>query len=192
MYIFWTQGVSGDFATASNWTPAAVPGPADDAIIIGLPETYTVTSSINETVDSLDILNAELFITGTSSFTIANRGVNDGTIAVDSGSALNVGTSGESTTLTNLGNIDAHGQLLVAGDVSLQGRGKVTLSDGTISSSVSGAATTRPHASAPDRYRSGDQAARRTPVCSAQAHGRSWSSFWTGQPFTSLTRISAR
>jgi hypothetical protein len=27
---------------------------------------------------------------------------------------------------------------------------------------VSGAATTRPHASAPDRYRSGDQAARRT------------------------------
>ena len=142
MYIFWTQGVSGDFATASNWTPAAVPGPADDAIIIGLPETYTVTSSINETVDSLDILNAELFITGTSSFTIANRGVNDGTIAVDSGSALNVGTSGESTTLTNLGNIDAHGQLLVAGDVSLQGRGKVTLSDGTISSSPSATLST--------------------------------------------------
>jgi hypothetical protein len=42
------------------------------------------------------------------------------------------------------------------------------------------------------RHRSGDQAARRTLDCSAQAHGRSSSSFWAGQPLTSLARISAR
>ena len=33
MLISWKQGASGDFATASNWNPAAVPGPGDDAII---------------------------------------------------------------------------------------------------------------------------------------------------------------
>ena len=42
------------------------------------------------------------------------------------------------------------------------------------------------------RHRCGDQAARRTLDCSAQAHGRSSSSFWAGQPLTSLARISAR
>jgi hypothetical protein len=46
--------------------------------------------------------------------------------------------------------------------------------------------------SSADRHRSGDQAARRTLVCSAQAHGRSSSIFWAGQPLTSLARISAR
>jgi len=38
----------------------------------------------------------------------------------------------------------------------------------------------------------GDQAARRTLVLSGQAHGRSSSSFWAGQPLTSLARMSAR
>ena len=42
------------------------------------------------------------------------------------------------------------------------------------------------------RHRSGDQAARRTLVCSAQAHGSNSSSFWAGQPLTSLARMSAR
>ena len=42
-----------------------VPGPADDAIF-AVPGTYTVTSSINETVDSLSVLDsaATLYITG--------------------------------------------------------------------------------------------------------------------------------
>jgi hypothetical protein len=88
--ISWRFGVSGDFATASNWSSAAIPGPADDATIAARG-TYTVTSSINETVDSLSILDraATLFITGASSFSTTN-GVNDGTIIVDN-SALNIG-----------------------------------------------------------------------------------------------------
>ena len=141
MYILWTHGVSGDFATTSNWTPAAVPGLADEAIIIGLPRAYTVTSSINETVDSLTIANATLFITGASGFTTTNGGFNGGIILVDNASALNVGTTDESTTLVNLGNIElgsaATGQLVVAGDVSLQGHGKVTLLDGSITTNGS-------------------------------------------------------
>jgi hypothetical protein len=90
MNVSWKLGVSGDFATASNWNPAAVPGPTDDATIAARG-IYTVTSSINEIVDSLNILDrsATLFITGASSFSTTNA-VNDGTIIVD-GSALNIG-----------------------------------------------------------------------------------------------------
>jgi hypothetical protein len=135
MLISWKQkGVSGDFATASNWDPAAVPALGDDATI-GAKGTYTVTSSVDETVDSLTIAKTKptLFITGASTFTTTNGGVNDGTILVDNASVLNVGTTGQSTTLTNLGQIElgsaANAELLLAGDVSLQGNGKVTLSD---------------------------------------------------------------
>ena len=86
MLISWTQGLSGDFATASNWNPAAVPGPGDDATI-GAKGTYTVTSSVDETVNSLTIAkkSATFFTTGASDFTMTWGGVNDGTITIDSG-----------------------------------------------------------------------------------------------------------
>jgi hypothetical protein len=88
--VSWKFGVSGDFATASNWSPAAVPGPADD-VTIGTKRTYTVTSSANETIDSLTITDkhATLLITGQSVFSTSS-GVNDGTITVDSGSNLSI------------------------------------------------------------------------------------------------------
>ena len=130
MLISWRQGVSGDFATASNWNPAAVPGPADDARI-GAKGTYTVTSSINETVDSLTIAKQSitLLIAG-GTFTTTNGGVNDGTVTVDTGSAFDVGTTGGSSTLTNLANVDLNATAFVFnGDASLEGNGKVTLSD---------------------------------------------------------------
>ena len=106
--------------------------------IIGTRGTYTVTSSIAETVDSLIIgkPHATLFITGASSFMTTNGGINDGTIFIDNDSALNLGTTDESTTLTNLGAIElgsaANGQFVVAGNVSLQGDGKITLSDDSV------------------------------------------------------------
>ena len=104
MYIFWTRGVSGDFATTSNWIPAAVPGPADEAII-GANGTYTVTSSVDETVDSLIIAqkHATLFVAGASTFAMTNGGLNDGTILVDSNSSMIIGTDTTNTTLSNLG-----------------------------------------------------------------------------------------
>src|SRR5262249_33981604 len=73
-----------------------------------------VTSSVNETVDALALLNAELFITGASAFTMTNRGVSDGTILVDNGSELNVGAFDQSATLTNFGNIHLNGGTLLA------------------------------------------------------------------------------
>jgi hypothetical protein len=128
MNIFWTLGANGDFATASNWTPATVPGPADDAIIIGLPANYTVTSSADETIDTLIIANAALLVSG-GTFTTTNGGFNAGTIIVDG--ALDVGTTGENTRLTNIGqvNLNPGGEFVVAGDLSLQGHGQVALAN---------------------------------------------------------------
>ena len=131
MYIFWTRGVSGDFATTSNWIPAAVPGPADEAII-GANGTYTVTSSVDETVDSLIFAqkHATLFITGPSTFTMTNGGFNDGTIVVDSDSSVFVGTNTTHTTLLNLGTIDLDNSLLWIGHPSAPGPGTVSLTGG--------------------------------------------------------------
>ena len=91
----WARGVSGDFATASNWDPAEVPGPANDATI-GAKGTYTVTSSVDETVDSLTIANKNvtLLISGASNystFTMTSGGINNGTIELGNLAVLNEG-----------------------------------------------------------------------------------------------------
>jgi hypothetical protein len=108
MNIFWARGVSGDFATASNWNPAVVPGAADD-VTIGVKGTYNVISSANETIDSLTITDkhATLLVTGSSSFSTSS-GVNDGTIITDSGSSLTVtSNSGLLGSFANSGTLEA-------------------------------------------------------------------------------------
>jgi hypothetical protein len=132
--VSWARGVSGDFAAASSWTPTEVPGPAND-VTIGARGNYTVTSSADEIVDSLNIANkhATLFITGPSTFSTTTGGFNNGTISADNGSELDVGAVSQVTTFTNSGNIDLiGGQFVVAGDVSLHGNGNVNLSGGEI------------------------------------------------------------
>ena len=132
--VSWARGVSGDFATASNWTPAEVPGLAND-VTIGVKGNYTVTSSADEIVDNLIISNkhATLFITGPSTFATTTGGLSNGTVSVDNGSELDVGASGQTTTFANSGNIDlVGGQFVIAGNVSLHGNGDVNLSGGEI------------------------------------------------------------
>jgi hypothetical protein len=143
MLISWKQkGASGDFATVSNWDPAAVPGPADDAII-GVRGNYTVTSSVDETVNSLAISekHATLLIEGASRFSDTLGGVNHGTIVVDGSSSLSIGTNTTNTTLANVGTIDLNdNSLLVIGQfgapasvtVSVTGGGHIHLSGGEI------------------------------------------------------------
>src|SRR6516164_5820546 len=69
--VNWTLGANGDFANPAAWTDSAsgtnhVPGPNDDAVI---PTTFVVTSSANQTVNSLSatgfqILNGVFTIGG--------------------------------------------------------------------------------------------------------------------------------
>ncbi len=142
MLISWRKGISGDFATASNWNPAAVPGPADD-VLIGAVGAYTVTSSVDETVDSLTIADrrATLLIDGASTFSDTFGGVNDGTLVVNGSSRLIVGTNTTNTTLSNVGTIDLVNSYLQFGPFgpfggmldSLMGGGHINLSGGEIS-----------------------------------------------------------
>jgi hypothetical protein len=109
MNISWRFGVSGDFATGTNWKPAVVPGPADD-VTVGAKGTYTVSSSADETVDSLNILDkrATLLITGGSNFATTNGGVNEGTIIADSGSRLTItSNTGLPISFENSGTLEA-------------------------------------------------------------------------------------
>jgi hypothetical protein len=102
----WNSAVGGDFAGAANWSLGAVPAVGND-VVIGASGVYTVTSSANETVDSLTtIAGATLSVTG-GTFTINNGtglGENAGTIKVGAGANLVFNGS-----IVNSGLIEAFG-----------------------------------------------------------------------------------
>ena len=52
--ISWNNPAGGNWSTAANWSPASVPGVADDAIIT-LNGTYTVTQDVAVSVNSLTL-----------------------------------------------------------------------------------------------------------------------------------------
>jgi hypothetical protein len=54
-----TNGASGAWETASNWSPAGIPGSVNpDDVLIELPGGYTVTTSSNLTINSLQLAGA--------------------------------------------------------------------------------------------------------------------------------------
>jgi serralysin len=113
----WAAGVSGDFATAANWTPAGVPGSGTD-VQISPSGTYTVTSTANETVNSLTTPAGATLLISAGTFTISNgthSGANAGTILVGAGASLVLNGA-----VANSGLIEA-----LAGNVSING-GPVT------------------------------------------------------------------
>src|SRR5689334_16778407 len=129
--IHWKRPANGDFAVASNWNPATVPGASDLAAIDAIGATYTVTASADKEVKSLTTAaTATLLITNGSTFTIDNGtgvGANAGTIAIGDGTELVFGG-----TLKNIGkltlNSTASGVILFSTG-ALTGGGKVVLSD---------------------------------------------------------------
>jgi hypothetical protein len=132
MLIQWHHG-SGDFATAANWDPASVPGSSDDAKI-DAAGTYTVTTSVNETVNSLStVATATLAITAGSVFTAndgTGSGVNAGTIAIDNGSEFDFdGTEDNTGKITVNASSTATSLFIGATAGTLTGGGKITLSD---------------------------------------------------------------
>ena len=135
--IIWKSGTSGDFAAASNWSPATVPGPADAAEITATGN-YTVTSSVSETIHSLSIAAEATLSMPSGTFVVAGRPgaiTSAGTISVNTGAQLDV----QQGAIENDGSIALSGTLQ-AGNffssssqaVTLQGAGKVTLDNGSI------------------------------------------------------------
>ena len=127
----WAAPVSGSWNTAADWNPAAVPTGQANISVAG---TYTVTSSQNNSVGSLNITNANatLAIAGASTFTINDQpgSVNEGMIQVGDGSALDLNAG----TMTNSGVIAVasatHATSVgILGAVTLNGGGEITLAN---------------------------------------------------------------
>jgi hypothetical protein len=146
--VSWTAPVSGTWSTASNWTPATVPGAANQADI-AVAGAYTVTFCKSETVGSLDIsdANAILSIIDWTGLTLGGQSasVNDGTILVTYGGLdLDAGTFTNSGTVTLAATSPDTAHLGLSGSVTLNGGGDILLanSENTITTSVAGTTLT--------------------------------------------------
>src|ERR1700722_19229560 len=87
--IYWTNGVGGNFGTATNWSTNTVPGPFDQARI---NDGASVAASADETVLSLTTnAGASLGISPSQSFTMLEGtgiGANAGQIKIFDGAEL--------------------------------------------------------------------------------------------------------
>jgi Bacterial Ig domain len=126
----------GDWNTGSNWSPAGVPGAGDTALITK-SGTYTVTSSQS---NSVAILNTETYLTlaiNAAAFDITGgtgAGKLAGKIAVADAASLGLGADATQSTfnytaVTTLAAGADPTDLVISGDVTLNGAGKINLSD---------------------------------------------------------------
>jgi fibronectin-binding autotransporter adhesin len=123
--IVWATGANGDFAVAANWNPASVPGASDNADIAA-NGTYKVTSSANETFNSLTTAaDATLFVAA-GIFTTSNGtdGANAGTVDVGGGGTWELGGA-----FFNTGLIEALGGAIIT-NATITGSGLFEIGDG--------------------------------------------------------------
>lgn len=129
MKINWKNGVSGSFATASNWSAGKVPGPAD-AVSITAAGNYMVTSSNDQTVLSLGTAaGATLDIIG-GHFTMTagtGTGANAGTILVENSAQLIIGGTFKNTGTIAINDPGFFGLAVAPLGVTLTGGGKLLL-----------------------------------------------------------------
>ncbi|HBK05356.1 MAG TPA: hypothetical protein DDZ81_05770 [Acetobacteraceae bacterium] len=123
----WTTGVTGDWNTAGNWTPAAVPNDPTAVVTIDAPTAtnYTVIIAANEvqTVNALS-MNAANNLLGSNTVPYNAAGLEiDGTLNFDPGSAGRLSGSLQTYIVLNGGNIYNPGTL----DGFLQAEGNVLL-----------------------------------------------------------------
>ena len=132
----WAHGVNGDWNTGSNWTPQAVPTDGNTALITAAG-TYTVTSGQANSVAMLNMRSTATLAVNASTFDVTGgtgTGALAGKINVNDGATLGFGAAATNTSFNNTGAIAlmagaAATDLVIAGNVTLAGAGKLTLSD---------------------------------------------------------------
>lgn len=138
----WAAAVSGDFADPTKWTPAGVPGPSD-TVAISLKRNYTITSSADETVQTLAMAKGPTLTIDGGTFNVSagtGSGELAGAVTVNNG-AFELGASGATATFNCAGTIAIDvGALEIAGTVTLaaKGKGEVTLADNSYSATING------------------------------------------------------
>jgi hypothetical protein len=125
----WTNSGGGVFATATNWS-SGVPVSSSTANINAVGTgTYTVTSSVNETVLAITTIpTATLDVTGGNFTALAGTGTgaNAGNITVENGAIFTVGGTVKNSGIITLKG--SGGELALSRDTILQGGGKLVLS----------------------------------------------------------------
>ena len=126
--IFWTNGASGDFGNAANWSTSAVPGLADH-VLIDHSGTYTVTSTSDHTIATLGIIaDPTLSITsGTFIVTDGSASSNAGTIKVGDNAVLEISGPLQNSGTIELNADDHAATFLINGDLALAGGGALLL-----------------------------------------------------------------
>src|SRR5467141_709133 len=159
--VSWINSTGGSWETASNWSTGMVPGAADDAFI-SAGGTYTVSSSANETVNSVGIAAGKSLSIGApigspqNVFTIGTALNNAGGIGVGGNGffgTLVLGAPGTNTTINNAGGIvfafssgklsfPGLGTLQLNGDLTFLGGGSLSLASNKFgSAAITGTAT---------------------------------------------------
>jgi hypothetical protein len=130
--FIWTNTAGGDFANGANWNQnGAVPGPHDDALLT-TAGSYTVTSSVNETVNSLQMISTvTLDITGGTFYAEkgSGSGSDNGLIEVGNNTDFEVGgtIAGTGTIALNSGGNAT--DFTLNANTTLSGGGKLILGD---------------------------------------------------------------
>jgi len=87
--VTWIGPVTGDWATAANWSTSAVPGSTDDVII---PATFTVTVSTQAGIINSLVVGGKLVISATGNLNVEQTVKIDPLVNITGGEILNVGT----------------------------------------------------------------------------------------------------
>ena len=139
--IHWLNPISDGFTNAADWSGGVTPGAFDDAILDAAGVAFTVTSTVAQTVQSIQLsANARLSITS-GTFDATNgtgAGANAGYISVTAGT-FEVGG-----TVTNSGKISlvkSSSTMIMGAGVTLAGGG-VILADGTMAVNANGVTIT--------------------------------------------------
>ena len=138
--VAWKHNVSGDWSTPSNWSGNVVPN-ASDNVLFNLVGPYAVSSFSDETINAISVApSVVLNIDGGSGFVVLNgtgTAANSGAITVKDNSSLEIGGTFKNVGAIGLASTGDATELIVDGNVSLKGGGRVGLGAAGASAIVS-------------------------------------------------------
>ena len=131
--LTWNGSVSTDWNNAANWTPAAVPQAADDAIIAAASTEPSLTSAV--TVNNVTIASGASLTTNGQTLTVGGTLTNNGLLETvdDTTSSISGALTNNGTLLVQagafLGHISDPATLTVSGTLTNTGTGTIELTE---------------------------------------------------------------
>jgi hypothetical protein len=118
--ITWTSGTSGLWTTASNGSPAQVPGAGDD-VLVTQPGSYTISGVPIAFINSLTLADADAVISVGSLMNVGNLAITAGTLELSG--MLSVNGFENTGTILNAGNLSLGGTMTASSLERIGGSG---------------------------------------------------------------------